>query len=248
MKTLSLLLPTRERPDAVLRLFDSLVRTTAHLENVEVVLYVDADDTGSLDLDTDTVDVVKLIRPRSTMGVMTRECYEASCGRYIMLLNDDVVFATRGWDTAVVKAFSAFPDDIALIWGNDLFRGDVFPSHPFLSRRFCDLTTGPCPTAYIHDYIDTHIYDIFRALKERGHDRLVYLPEVVFEHHCSDAGKSTHPDAISKLHSAADLQTYLLWAEDRALRATHLAETIRDSAEAPRKTVSQPASARPSRC
>jgi hypothetical protein len=158
-----------------------------------------------------------------------------------------VVFTTPGWDIAVTKAFGAFPDDIALIWGNDCFRGGVFPSHPFLSRRFCDITNGPCPTAYIHDYIDTHIYDIFRTLKEHGHERLVYLNEVVFEHYCADAGKATHPDAISKRHSAADLQTYLLWAEERQLSAERLADAIRETAAAPRTAVPEHAPVQPSR-
>lgn len=228
----SLLLPTRQGPDLVHRLLESLASTTDRPDRVEIVLYVDTDDRPSQGIDHEAFSVVKLIRPRATMGVMTQECYEASSGRYLMLLNDDVLFRTAGWDTAVRETFARFSDDIALVWGNDLFRRERFPSHPFLSRRFCTIAGGPCPPEYVHDYIDTHLFDLFRILKRAGHDRMVYLPAVVFEHCCRDAGKALDGDARAKPHSAADLQTYIAWAEQRERIAADLAVALARAQEA----------------
>jgi hypothetical protein len=53
---------------------------------------------------------------------------------------------------------------------------------PLVSRAFCDLTGGICPAAYRRYRIDDHIEDIFNLLAVMGERRIVYLPDVVFEH------------------------------------------------------------------
>jgi hypothetical protein len=191
-----------------------------------VVLYVDRDDEPSHALDHADLSVIQLIRPRAKMGVMTQVCYAASSGRYLMLLNDDVVFRTGGWDTAVLEAFARHGDDVAVVWGNDLFRGSLFPTHPFLSRTACDVLGGVCPGKYHRDYIDTHIYDIFCNLSQLGHHRLVYLPDVVFEHLHVEAGKAAPDDTSVKDRQTDDELTYIAWAEERRLAAVRLARHI----------------------
>src|SRR5262249_43816818 len=151
-------------------------------ENLEVILYIDEDDEPSHDIDHPDLRVVKLIHRRAKMGAMTQLCYGCAAGRYVMLWNDDVLCRTPGWDTAVLERFAALTDDVALVWGNDLFRGETLPSHPILSRTVCELMGGVCPREYLRDYIDTHIFDVFCRLKVLGHNRLVYMPEVIFEH------------------------------------------------------------------
>ena len=47
------------------------------------------------------------------MGELNRAGYAASQGEHVMLLNDDVVVKTRGWDTIVLECFQRFPDPIA---------------------------------------------------------------------------------------------------------------------------------------
>ena len=111
MKKFSILLPTRMRPSLVYRLFESIVKTTHDIQSVEIVLYMDADDTASHNIDMPALKIIKVIRPPdNSMGMMFKECYKESSGRYIMLMNDDVVFSSVGWDKAVVNAFSKFSD------------------------------------------------------------------------------------------------------------------------------------------
>jgi len=230
--TISLLLPTRGRPAEVRRLFASLKETTSRPERIEVVLYLDEDDEESHDFEDPFFRVVKLIRPRATMGFMTCECYEASGGRYLMLANDDIVFRTRGWDEAIGEAFCSFPDEIAVVWADDLIHGPVFPTLPFISRSFCELAGGPCPTAYIHDYIDVHLFDIFRNLDSFGFNRLVYLPHVVIEHKRGDRELSCGGRSDCRYHSQADLNTYILLVDERRRIASALARAIRAGSQA----------------
>jgi len=158
---------------------------------------------------------------------MTDESWQASSGRAVMLLGDEIVFRTRGWDGAVERALARFPDEIALIGANDLLRGGTFPSHPVLSRRYCEIAGGPCPANYIHDCIEAHIFDVFRILRRRGLDRLVYLDDVVIERRSSDgAGRAPEP----KPHAAADLRTYVAWAEARERLAARIAREVAGAA------------------
>jgi glycosyltransferase involved in cell wall biosynthesis len=135
MVNISILLPTRGRPSLIYRLFESLSQTTSNTENLEVILYLDEDDIPSQEISYALLKIIKLIRPLGkSMGKMIRECYKASHGRYIIIMNDDAVFRTKGWDLSVMEAFSRFPDDVAFVYANDLDRGRRMPTFPILSR------------------------------------------------------------------------------------------------------------------
>ena len=229
----SLILPTRERPALARRMLDSVFATAERPENVEIIAYVDHDDRASLALEHPCLSLVKLVRPRATMGAITQACYAAASGRFIMLANDDIVFRTPGWDRAVLERFHAVGDDLALVWGNDLFRGARLPSHPILSRTACELMGGVCPEQYRRDYIDAHIYDIFRLLSRIGHHRLVYMPDVVFEHLHVENGKAAADSTSVKLRRSDDEVTYIAWAEERELAAHRFAQHIAALAPTP---------------
>src|SRR5512137_2080561 len=98
----SFLLPTRGRPDLAKRFLDSVVQTTCRPEDVEVVFCVDEDDEASLNLSCEGLDVKTVtVPPGFAMGALNRTCFEASSGRFVMLINDDVIIRTRGWDREV---------------------------------------------------------------------------------------------------------------------------------------------------
>ena len=122
LPVISLLLPTRGRPALVERFFQSVVEMTAHPERVEVVLYIDEDDCGSHHLDCPGIRVTKIIGPRMTMGAYNAACLEKATGSIIMLVNDDMVIRTKGWDERIVALDGSFPDGIYLVYGNDLLK------------------------------------------------------------------------------------------------------------------------------
>lgn len=215
MKNFSLILPTRNRSQQVYRLFESIKQTTLNLENIEVILYADDDDLESQKISCDAFSVVKIVQERGkTMGEITRICYSKSSGKYIMLLNDDVIFRTKDWDNKVLDTFSKFKDEIALVYGNDLYQGKKMASFPVLSRVVCDLMGGICPSEYKRIFIDVHIFDVFKKLQKLGYNRIVYLEDVIFEHLHYDAGKSS----IDASYASRDIiydQQILIMSEDR---------------------------------
>src|SRR5947208_11436995 len=62
-----------------------------------------------------------------------------------------------------------------------MFR-DSLCTFPFVSRTYCELAGGVCPTGYRRYRIDDHVVNVFNLLGLLGERRIVYLPEVIFEH------------------------------------------------------------------
>ena len=182
MSLFSLLIPTRQRVDLINRLFQSIVNTTASTENLEIILGIDNDDNGSKAISHDVLQIKKVILPAgATMGALNRACFDASSGRYVMLMNDDVILRTKNWDKILYSTASLYKDDIVLIHVNDLLFREKLCTFPILSRKAC-LQIGICPSQYRRYRIDDHIYDVYNLLARLGHKRIVYLPDVIFEH------------------------------------------------------------------
>lgn len=207
--TFSFLMPTRNRPQLVSRLFESIIETTANPDQIEIILAVDDDDQGSQKITHDRLVVKTVILPQgSTMGTLNRACFEASRGRYVMLINDDVILRSKDWDLTIAAAFAKYPDDIALIHVNDLLFREKLCTFPMLSRRAC-LEIGICPAEYRRYRIDDDIYDTYKILAYLGHKRITYLPEVIFEHENFARLSQAHRKNRESLYIAEDDKVYL---------------------------------------
>jgi hypothetical protein len=161
----------------------SVADTAARPEGLEVILVIDADDPDSVQV-TETRLRIKhvIVPPGQTMGALNMAGYEASRGRYLMLLNDDVIARTPAWDDAVRSCFAAYPDEILLVHLNDLVMQKHLCTFPIVSRTFCELVGGICPRDYVRYRIDDHIEDYFNLLNVLGERRIIFTPNVVFEH------------------------------------------------------------------
>lgn len=190
MAKISLLLPTRGRPHWVQRAFESLAAHTSRLQDLEVVLYVDEDDKASHDLGHDGFSVVKIIGPRASMGTYNTACLERASGDIVILMNDDVIVRTPAWDRAVVDLTRGVPDGIFLAYANDFHMGKRMCTFPICTKKACEVMIRPYPEEYRTGFIDWHLFDVFKRLRSRGHDRIFYLEQVIFEHHHYMAGKA----------------------------------------------------------
>jgi hypothetical protein len=181
--TFSLIVPTRGRPRQLREFLDSVAATAYHPERIEVVLVVDKDDLPSLTVGHPRLTVRRGIGPPGrTMGALNSAGYAASAGDHVMLLNDDVIVRTSGWDVKALACFRRFPDPIVLVHVNDSLMREHLCTFPLVSREFCELAGGICPTTYRRYRIDDHIEDVFNLMATLGERRTVYLPDVVFEH------------------------------------------------------------------
>src|ERR1035438_7501758 len=124
-ETISFIIPTRGRPDSLLRLCHSIRSTTRHLEKLQVVLVVDNDDEASVAFQYEGLKIRMVkVAPGLTMGSLNMAGYRAATGKYLMLLNDDIVLQTPGWDERVMEAFRNYSDGIVLVHVNETIFGD----------------------------------------------------------------------------------------------------------------------------
>lgn len=186
---ISLLLPTRGRPLLVKRLFQSIIDYTTDLDNLEIIMYLDEDDHESHGIEDSRLHIIKKIGPRSTMGTYNTKCFEGSSGDIIMLMNDDLVILTPGWDRIIVDHFKSISDGIYLAYPNDSEAGHRMCTFPIMPRKTCEILLKPYPKEYEALFIDVHIFDVFLRLKHLGYDRMFYLKDVVFDHRHFISGK-----------------------------------------------------------
>lgn len=223
---ISLLMPTRGRPSLAERFFHSVAEMSSHPEAVEVIFYVDDDDTGSHRLDSHEICVKRLIGPRLSMGEYNARCLQESRGDIVILVNDDMVIRTPGWDDKVRAMHASFPDGVYLAYGNDLFKGSKLCSFPILSRRTCELLMEPYPREYQGAFIDYHLLDIFKRLQHAGHDRIRYLADVIFEHMHYRSGKAAKDETYINRSRFADDPVFVALTYTRKQAAYRLLNTI----------------------
>ena len=223
---LSLLVPTRGRAELARRFLESVLARSERPDLVEVILYADEDDSASHALSVEGLHVRTIIGPRASMGQYNSACLEAARGDIVILGNDDVVIQTRGWDRKLRELHAAMQDQVYLAYPNDLFKGRRLSSFPILSRRSCELLADPFPRAYVGAFIDQHLLDVFKRLEWRGHPRIVYLEDVIFEHMHFRTGKGDFDQIYGGRGRFADDETFLRLRGERSAGAARMREAI----------------------
>ena len=224
----SIIVPTRDRPDGLRCLLDSFRATTAHPGSLEVILVIDADDSKTMGFVYEEIPLKRVVvEPGLNMGALNMAGYEAATGDYLMLLNDDVIVRTGGWDEKVLTAFKTFADGIVLVHVNDKIFEEKLCTFPFLSRSYCELANGICPSEYVRYRIDDHIYNVFNLLAVLEKIRILYLPDVVFEHtnYVLTAGGNAEYRPDEKIHEI-DSKRFHDLLPDRKTLALRLMEHI----------------------
>src|SRR5262245_61828997 len=115
---LSLIVPTRRRVPSLLRFLDSLRATAADPSSFEAAPVTD--DDGPASRVNHPLALCHAVGPPGrTMGELNLAGFTASRGEYVMLLNDDVIARTSGWDRILLHHAHRFDEGIVLVHAND---------------------------------------------------------------------------------------------------------------------------------
>jgi glycosyltransferase involved in cell wall biosynthesis len=135
-KLISILIPTRNRFDSLLKAVESIVKHTKTPERVEIVMRFDEDDGYSLSrLDelTKEIDINIMVGKRYgylELHKYVNEMCKETKGEFILWFNDDCVIETKSWDDVVAqysgKVMCFYPDNRGTGSGN------IFP---MISRK-----------------------------------------------------------------------------------------------------------------
>ena len=186
MEVISIIFPTRNRPDNCKRLLESIKNTVSDETLIEVCMYIDSDDILTLPaIEGYNVKFVVGERLRN-LSILWNEAYKLASGDIIMHCGDDIVFRTKNWDVAIRDAFNKYDDKIVLVYGDDTIMHDQIATHSFIHRKWIEVSGFFLPPYFSSDYNDLWLDNVARMI-----NRLVYLPNVITEHMHYGVGKAT---------------------------------------------------------
>ena len=187
-RIISLLCPTRGRPDRVCVMLESIIKTTEKLENVEILFYIDEDDDKKNDYissinnllnryDNPFKRVLPYIGETMSISKSWNIIAEKCIGDILVMANDDEVWITKDWDRRLNEEADKFSDEIYCIYFDDGTIHDKGCSFPMISRKWFETLGYFTPGIFNFLANDTWIEYIARYI-----DRLHYVSDVLVEH------------------------------------------------------------------
>lgn len=171
---LSILVPTRGRPESVRHLIGSAVDTAADPEALEFVFYVDDDDpTGGQvqalaeDSSAEGPDVIVIRDRRIILSEAWNRCAAQAGYDVMMHCGDDIRFRTHDWDLTVIDAFAAVPDHIVFVHGSDGHQPESFGTHGFIHKLWAETVGYFVPPYFRCDWNDTWLNDVANMIGRR---------------------------------------------------------------------------------
>ena len=212
---ISLLVPTRGRPDRFRDMLESARKTATG--PFEVVAWLDEDDPSEYPQEED-IRYGYGQRPYVDGVLCTSDLWnralELATGDVLMMGADDVMYRTRGWDAMIEAAFAQVPDGIVLVYPWDGTRRKA-PVNPCLSRRWVD-EVGFVPPGWPGWMADEWVWSVAAELR-----RVVFLPEVKVLHPQRRQGDDTYRDgevAREQMGGLGGLRARFYGAEMTAVR------------------------------
>lgn len=162
---ISILVPTRQRRDMFVRMYTSAMTLANHPGNVEVVYYVDDDDSSYDGLNL--YNTTRVSGQRVVLSEMWNATADAAQGEIYMHCGDDIIFRTEGWDDIVRDVFDQHPDKILFAFGDDgssESNKNDFGTHGFIHKNWVETVGYFVPPYFVSDYNDTFLNEIGRKI------------------------------------------------------------------------------------
>ena len=233
MNAISILTPTRNRPNNCDRFIKSLYETTQYTGTLELLFYVDNDDPAK--------DIYKEIEERWQNNFWRVEFVigepmsvskswniiaEKSLGDIMIMGNDDLVYKTVRWDSKLMARLLELDNPYYLSWFNDGINGNRHCAFPIITREWYDTLGYFSPGIFNFGYNDTWVYDIAKRV-----GKLNYMDEILVEHLHFSVGKSNMDDTYARNRTQEkgnlyrkDREIYERTSEDRIIAAEKIKE------------------------
>ena len=234
---ISILCPTRGRPEFMMRMFKS----AAHMSHTasdrvpcfEVIFYIDEDDQPSIDLWENNLQYRgcgAVVGPRINLSMAWNLCFDASHGQILFHGGDDLIFRTEDWDEYVKLQFRLSKDKILFVGGQDGFHAPEknFLTHGFLHRNWVETVGYFVPPYFSSDFNDTWLNEVADMI-----GRKIYLKDLLIEHMHPLAGKHfwdrTHQERLERHRLDKPQNIYAEKAPERERDAAKLYQFIKDN-------------------
>lgn len=220
---LLIVVPSRGRPKNVERLRKALVDTLT--TDATVVVCLDDDDAWQYPV---YADWAYLVEPRMRLAAWVNfavDRYRAG-HTHMILLGDDVVPETVGWDERLLAALSDV--NFGISYGDDGIQHENLPTHAVVSLTMYDVLGWVALPLVKHLYLD----NVWKVLAEFT-GTLRYLPDVKLTHMHRNLGLAeddlVYREANDSPQANADRAAFAAWhaSSDFVEAAAALAESNR---------------------
>jgi glycosyltransferase involved in cell wall biosynthesis len=201
---ISILTPTRNRPNNCERFIKSIYNTAWERGGIELLFYVDKDDPAVeayKDLErhckTEYIGLYNvrfIIGEPQSVSISWNDLAKECTGDVLIMGNDDLVYRTPGWDQTLEKELVQYEEDkIYVAWFEDKINGENHCAFPMVSKEWYKCLGRFTPGCFNFGYNDTWIFEVGKML-----DRCHFIPSVVVEHLHFSQGKSEMDDTYAR--------------------------------------------------
>lgn len=212
---ISILCPTRNRPDQLRAMIDSATKMSLKPELLEFCIYIDLDD-DSYGRETFANNVNIIRGPRMWLSSMFNTLTTIASGEYFLWLGDDSVFLTRNWDEQLRNGIKSFSSNLGVVHVNDMATSypQKYATIGMVHRAWVEVF-GYIFTPHLRDNgIDFWISNVANQVSRR-----LYLGEVKVEHRQYRQGKvtidQTYIDRLDDHKTYSPLEIYKLLVDER---------------------------------
>tara|TARA_A100001515_G_scaffold144922_1_gene150766 strand:+ start:1596 stop:2333 length:738 start_codon:yes stop_codon:yes gene_type:complete len=170
---ISVLCPTRGRPQLMQRVVEKCLETCSDSSQIEIVFGIDDDDIKSIEkakelqkqFSSDNIEYTVWPRKKYIFSDLINQCSKAASGEIFNLMSDDAVHDSKDWDNVAIGYFNRYPDKIILLQTV----GGVNPktSFPFMHKNWRTAAGYLLPPTFSGDWADYWITDVASELPGR---------------------------------------------------------------------------------
>lgn len=223
---LTVIVPSRGRPEAALRLVNA-VADTRQIHNTRLVFAVDhSDDMAPMykEVAATRPDVahVEMVQGGWMVAALNEAALRIVSSRLVEAVGffgDDHLPRTHGWDAAYLTALRKM--GAGIVYGDDLLQHEFVPTQCAMSADIIRRLGWMAHPSLRHMYVDTLWRDMARPV-----GKLQYLPDVVIEHLHYLNNKAAMDPGYERVNAPE-----IFKIDEEAFRQLHATGVVRSASE-----------------
>lgn len=164
---IALLCPSKGRPDKLKRMWESAKATAMYPDKLELFIAINEEEkniyTGYVDAQMLLCKDWSIVLSNNLMAEMAMKKHPL-----IMMIGDDTIFSTIGWDLALMEAYDKLDKKEHVFALLDSRDAEGTP-HPIVTREWLDVVGYLACPIFLHWYVDSWLTDMAKHVNRFTH-------------------------------------------------------------------------------